>query len=209
MKRDTFGTIALSFEGHEAIVVRDTRPARWWAGWLARRLARREACALRAVGHAAGMPQLLSFDGRVLTRTYLHGAAMQASRPASSRYYRNALTLLRRLHRSGVAHNDLAKEPNWLCMLDGDPAIIDFQLAHISVRRGKLFRILAREDLRHLLKHKRSYLPDRLTQRQRAMLATPSWGARTWRALVKPPYLWFTRRALGWTERNGPTERQT
>ena len=41
----------------------------------------------------------------------------------------------RGLHRLGVAHNDLAKEPNWL-VAGGRPFLIDFQLAKVSPRRG-------------------------------------------------------------------------
>jgi hypothetical protein len=102
----------------------------------------------------------------------------------------------------------LAKEANWLCLEDGGPGIIDFQVASVAPRRGKLFRMLAREDLRHLYKHKQHYLPHALTARQRNLLATPSIAARCWRALVKPPYRWITRRVLGWPERQGPEERR-
>jgi hypothetical protein len=61
--------------------------------------------------------------------------------------------------------------------------------------------------LRHLLKHKRTYQPLRLTARQRRVLARPTWETRLWRALVKPPYRFVTRVMLGWPERTGPHER--
>ena len=64
------------------------------------------------------------------------------------------------MHRLGVAHNDLAKEPNLLVTTEGQPALVDFQLATITHQRGRLFRMLAREDIRHLLKHKRTYCAD-------------------------------------------------
>ena len=133
---------------------------------------------------------------------------MHSGDPASRQYFLRAQKLLFRMHRSGVAHNDLAKEANWLCMPGNQPAIVDFQLAIVSHRRGRLFRLLAREDLRHLLKHKRHYLPRELTARQRGLLASPSLPARLWRSLFKPPYLFVTRQILGWPERDGPEERQ-
>jgi hypothetical protein len=68
---------------------------------------------------------------------------------------------------------------------------------------------LAREDLRHLLKHKRHYLPQSLTARERAILASPSLLARACRRIAKPPYVFVTRRLLGWPERSGPAERQS
>ena len=56
------------------------------------------------------------------------------------------------IRHAGVAHNDLAKEPNLLVCDDGAPAFLDFQLATVTRRRGRLFRSLAWDDLRHLLK---------------------------------------------------------
>jgi hypothetical protein len=115
--------------------------------------------------------------------------------------------VLRRLHCAGIAHNDLAKEANWLVTAGDACAIIDFQLATRSPARTARFRRRAYEDLRHLLKHKRTYQPQRLTARQRGVLARPTCPTRLWRALVKPPYLFVTRVVLGWPERAGPVER--
>jgi RIO-like serine/threonine protein kinase len=205
LKSDLFGRVLLD-DGATA-VQRDTRAARWWLLPLARRLARREARALSRLAGLAGTPQLLSFDGSVLRRSWVAGEPMQVARPADPAYFREALALLRRLHRAGVAHNDLAKEPNWLVTPDGRPAVVDFQLALVSRRRGRLFRALAREDLRHLLKHKRSYCPERLTARQKRILATPAPHTRLWRATGKRLYTFVTRRLLGWADREGAGDR--
>jgi hypothetical protein len=70
-----------------------------------------------------------------------------------------------------------------------------------------LFRWLAREDLRHLLKHKRHYHPATLSTRELAMLARPSLAARLWRRLVKPPYRFVTQHILRRPARRGPIER--
>jgi hypothetical protein len=90
---------------------------------------------------------------------------------------------------------------------DGMPAFIDFQIAWVAPRRSALFRLLAYEDLRHLLKHKRTYLPGRLTARQRAILARPSPPSRLYRRTVKPVYLFVTRRLMGWADREGAGDR--
>ena len=207
LKRDALGSVSLVV-GAVSCVRRDTRRAGFWLRPLARRLAAREAAALSAAEGIEGVPRLLQFDGRTLLRAYVDGRPMHEARPRSPVYFAAALTLLRRLHRGGIAHNDLAKEANWLCTPNGRPALVDFQLAWRSARRGRLFRSLAREDLRHLLKHKQTYLPERLTARQRAMLADPSVTTRFWRAAIKPCYRFVTRRLLGWEERGGPWERQ-
>jgi RIO-like serine/threonine protein kinase len=205
LKSDLFGVVLLE-DGGQA-VRRDTRPARRWLRPLARHLARREARALLRLEGLEGTPRLLGFEGGVLRRVWVPGQPMQLARPTDPAWFREALTLLRRLHRAGVAHNDLAKEPNWLVTADGRPALVDFQLALVSPRRGRLFRALAREDLRHLLKHKRTYCAERLTARQRRILATPAPHTRLWRATGKRLYTFVTRRLLGWADREGAGDR--
>lgn len=132
---------------------------------------------------------------------------MFEGRPRDTEYFRAIARLSRRMHRSGVAHNDLAKEPNLLVRDDGSPAFVDFQLAWTTKRRGRLFRAAAREDIRHLLKHKRTYRPDLLTAREQSILKTPSIPSRAWMSLAKPIYLFITRRLFGWSDREGAADR--
>jgi RIO-like serine/threonine protein kinase len=207
LKTDLFGSVSRLDGAGGTWVVRDTRGARPPFAWLARRLARREAHALQQLDGLPGTPRLLDFDGRVLLREWLPGEPMQRAAPAEAAYYREALALLRRIHRAGVTHNDLAKETNWLVTAAGLPALVDFQLAVVHRRRGRVFRALAREDLRHLLKHKRTYRPQALTARQRQILASPSPVSRAWRATGKRAYLFVTRRLLGWADREGAGDR--
>ena len=208
LKADLFGTVALRASSAGPRVMRDTRGARSWLRWLARALARREAQALARLGGLQGTPRLLALERAQLTREWIAGEPMQRARPADAGYYREALALLRRMHRAGVTHNDLAKETNWLVTTAGRPALVDFQLAVVHRRRGRLFRSLAREDLRHLLKHKRSYRPASLTARQRRMLASPAPWSRAWMKTGKRFYLLVTRRWLGWADREGAGDRQ-
>ncbi|MDH3588929.1 MAG: serine/threonine protein kinase [Gammaproteobacteria bacterium] len=208
LKRDLLGEIWLTQDSGHRLVRRCTDPARWWLRPLARRLAAREARALAALDEIVEIPGLEKWDGSELDREWLAGQPMQVARPRDRRYYRDALRLLRRMHRGGVVHNDSAKEPNWLVLPDGSPALIDFQVAMYFRRRGKIFRTLAREDVRHLLKHKRTYLPQALTARQRQVLATPALSARLWRISGKQVYLWFTRGVLGWSDREGADDRR-
>ena len=101
------------------------------------------------------------------------------------------------------AHNDLAKEANWLVLADGTPAIIDFQLAVCGRPRGRWMRLLAREDLRHLLKHKRTYCPEALTPVERRLLKRTSWVRDLWFRTGKPAYRFITRRLLHWEDNEG------
>lgn len=216
LKTDLFGRVELCHApGREddLVVRRDTTRARRWTRPLAVRLARREARALSALEGVTGVPELRSWQGGVLVRSWIEGEPMQLARPADAAYYRRARRLIRRFHRLGVAHRDLAKEPNWLVTPGGEPAIVDYQLA--AVRRnpgrrrpGRLFRLMAREDLRHLLKHKRTYRPDHLTATDRRILARRSWYSRLWMRTGKPIYLWITRGIFRWADREGAGDRQ-
>lgn len=207
LKKDVFGRVILDSAGAAPAVIRDLQGSPWWARGLARRLLAREARALAALDGLPGVPRLLAADRNRLARSYIDGRPMHEARPADVAYFRRAQRLLRQLHRAGVVHNDLAKEPNWLVTPEHEPALIDFQLAWRARRRGRLFRLLAREDLRHLLKHKRSYCAAYLTRRERAILDSPSFPARAWMATGKPLYRFVTRRLLGWSDREGAGDR--
>jgi predicted Ser/Thr protein kinase len=203
LKRDLFGEI----HHRRGRIERDVSASAWWTRPLARHLAAREARTLARAEGLVGVPLLLHWDGRLLARSYMPGQPMQLARPISRAYFGQALRLLRRLHRKGIAHNDLAKEPNWLVSPEGLPLLVDFQLSSCHTRRSRWFRGLAREDLRHLLKHKRTYRPDLLTARERKILATPARMTRVWRRTGKRLYLLITRRLLGWADREGAGDR--
>ncbi|MGB5689354.1 MAG: RIO1 family regulatory kinase/ATPase [Woeseiaceae bacterium] len=207
LKKDLFGEVLFRPGAGLPVIVRDAGKARWWIRPLARYLLRREATALAALDGVDGVPQLIEIKSDILIRSYLGGAPMQEARPRDRAWFNSAAGLLRRLHSAGVVHNDLAKEPNLLVLDNGRPGVIDFQLAAHSSRRGRLFRIAAYEDIRHLLKHKRTYCADFLTQREKAILANPSPVSRAWMATVKPVYLFVTRRLLGWADREGAGDR--
>lgn len=210
-KRDLFGALRRRTITQDSVTAdcaeRDTTAAARGLGWLARRLAAREARALGALRGVPQVPRLLGWNGHELQRSWLPGSPLHRAAPPGRAYFRDALTLVRRMHAAGVVHNDLAKEPNWLVGPDGRPALVDFQLAMRPRYRGPLFRMLAWDDLRHLLKHKRSYCPEALTARQRSMLARRSPLAALWARTGKPVYRFVTRGLLGWSDREGAGDR--
>ncbi len=207
LKKDLFGRTEVVISEGRQIVRRDTRTAAFPLRWVARRLLCREAKALAVLEGIGNVPDLIDTDGTTLERQFIEGVPMQVGRPRDPAYFRSASRLLRQLHRAGVVHNDLAKEPNFLLASNGCPAIIDFQLSWFSPGRGRFFRLLAREDIRHLLKHKRTYCPQYLTRREKNILANPSWLALAWMKTGKPAYLFVTRRLLGWQDREGAGDR--
>jgi RIO-like serine/threonine protein kinase len=211
LKRDQFGSVSclrnVSTSGIRRSVERDTTAAAWWIRWLARLLAAREARALAALERLPGMPRIEAWDGQRLRRSWIAGEPMHRSPPASHAYFRDALRLVRRMHAAGILHNDLAKEPNWLVTPEGSAALVDFQLAARPRTRGRLFRALAYDDLRHLLKHKRTYFPERLTARELAILQRRSLVSALWARTGKPIYRLVTRGMLGWADREGAGDR--
>src|SRR3954463_2609164 len=156
LKSDVFGTVTRIGDRVE----RDVRGARSWSRALARHLLRREHRALSrlALGQGVeGVPRPLDLATDRLTRTWIDGSPIHLATPCDPNYFRAAARLLRRLHAADVIHNDLAKETNWLVPPDGRPALVDFQLAMTLTGRSALARALGHDDIRHLLKHKRSY----------------------------------------------------
>jgi RIO-like serine/threonine protein kinase len=211
LKRDQFGSVSClrsaSTSGISHSVERDTTAAAWWIRWLARLLAAREARALAALERLPGLPRIEAWDGQRLRRSWIAGEPMHRSPPASHAYFRDALRLVRRMHAAGIVHNDLAKEPNWLVTPEGSAALVDFQLAARPRTRGRFFRVLAYDDLRHLLKHKRTYFPGRLTARELAILQRRSLVSALWARTGKPVYRLVTRGMLGWADREGAGDR--
>jgi RIO-like serine/threonine protein kinase len=216
LKRDLFGAVwrrRVTGDGGEFdCVERDTTVAARGARWLARRLASREAHVLETrslaeLRRCGQVPTLMLWDGHRLRRSWLSGVPMHRASSVGPEYFREALRLVRRLHAAGVLHNDLAKEPNWLVTDDGRPALVDFQLAMRPRHRGRRFRMLGYDDLRHMLKHKRTYCPTTLTSRERSILARRSPLAAIWARTGKPAYRFVTRRLLGWSDREGAGDR--
>ena len=209
-KRDVFSE---TISGHLAedpgfkVVLRKLDGVPWWARPIARFLARREVRGLRAVKGIEGVPQLLRADREGLLRSWSHGTPLQLAKPAQAAWYRDAKRLLREMRRRGVTHNDIAKPQNWLMTPDGRAAVIDFQLASVHRRKGKLFRVMAREDLRHLLKQKRNFAPHLLTASEKRMLQRKALPTRIWMATGKRAYNFVTRGLMNWSDGEGTEDR--
>ncbi|MGJ4963682.1 serine/threonine protein kinase [Bradyrhizobium sp. HKCCYLRH3061] len=208
LKRDVFSTVERgrfkSEAGEVDAVLRRLDEVPWWSFVLARHLFARERKALtRARGLNVG-PDLLWAGDRALVRGFINGVALHLAKPHGNvAYFRSAKRMMRRLHRAGITHNDLAKEQNWLVGHDGHCYVTDFQLAACFDSRSRLFRIAAYEDLRHLLKHKRSYAPEALTPKERKILARKSLFARIWLMTGKKVYRAITRGIFNFTDREG------
>jgi len=208
LKRDVFSTVERgrfrSEKGEVDAVLRRLDQVPWWSFIPARHLFGRERRALTLARGLNVGPELLWAGRQALVRGFIDGVALQMAKPVGDTgYFRSAKEALRRLHRAGICHNDLAKEQNWLRGSDGRAYLTDFQLAACFKTRSRLFRIAAYEDLRHLLKHKRSYAPEALTPKERKILARKSLVASIWLMTGKKVYRAITRGLFNFTDREG------
>src|SRR6266851_9240373 len=152
LKRDIFSTVErgrfVGPSGEVEAVLRRIDDVPWWSFALARHLFARERRALAVAGELGVAPPLLFATPQALVRGWIDGVALHIAKPHGERgYFRSAKAALRKLHRTGICHNDLAKEQNWLRGRDGGAYFTDFQLAACFSRRSFLFRIAAYEDL--------------------------------------------------------------
>src|SRR6195952_2145656 len=208
LKRDVFSTVERGRfrddSGEVEGVLRRLDQVPLWSYPLARHLFAREKKALALARDLHVGPKLLWAGRQALVRGFIDGVALHLAKPTGDAgYFRSAKQALRKLHRAGICHNDLAKEQNWLRGTDGRAYLTDFQLAACFKTRSKLFRIAAYEDLRHLLKHKRSYAPETLTASERKILAHKSAVASVWLVTGKKLYRAITRGLFNFTDREG------
>ncbi|MFO1009330.1 MAG: phosphotransferase [Planctomycetota bacterium] len=139
----------------------------------------------------------------VVVRSWLEGAPLSKAERLPRDFFDRLDELVQALHARGVCHNDLHKEQNVLVARDGRPALLDFQLASVHEERGRAFEVRAREDLRHVEKHRRRYTrfgrgPDGAHEPQQGagVGLRRSFVARVWRRTGKPLYNVVTRKLL-------------
>jgi len=220
LKSDSFGCVErLVDDQGRSLLRRVARGGRLpGSAPVARLLLRREARALETLAGLGAVPRLVSEagarelpcadhyrprTGEVLLRTWIEGEPLHRASELAEDYFDHLDRLVEALHERGVCHNDLHKEQNILVGEDGFPHLIDFQLASRHRRRGRLFASRARDDLRHVQKHRRRYTrdgrgPERAgASRGRGAGLRRGTIARLWRKTGKPLYNFLTRRVLG------------
>jgi len=209
-KRDEFSeTVSGHLEDAPDVklVMRKLDGVPFWAKPIATFLARKETRALRVVTGIPGTPDLISEDKTNILRSWSDGMPLNLSKPDTPAFYADAKRILRDMRRRNVTHNDLAKPQNWLMDSNGNAQVIDFQLASVHRRRGRMFRIMGYEDLRHLLKQKRRYAPHLLTPTEHRILTRKSLPTRIWMATGKKLYNAVTRGIFNWSDGEGTGNR--
>jgi RIO-like serine/threonine protein kinase len=195
LKRDVFGTVERQGDALVRRVASGSRAP--LSRVLAGRLLERERRALERLAGLDGVPQLVrtetSSAGHVLVRTFVAGEPLSSAVTLPENFFDELDALVAALHARGVCHNDLHKEQNVIVAADGYPWLVDFQLASVHPNAGWIHARRAREDLRHVEKHRRRYTRDgrgpqgvRTFGRGAGSRRSPL--AFVWRRLGKPVY---------------------
>ena len=181
--------------------------------FVARRLLAREARALEALAGLPGVPRLVEVAPGILERSWIDGAPLSRAAELPEDFFDRLDDLVRAIHARGVCHNDLHKEQNVLVAADGWPALLDFQLASVHRAGSRALASRARDDLRHVEKHRRRYTRDGRGPAGTAESRGAGHGIRrsptalVWRRTVKPAYVFVTRRLLA--TRDGEARRES
>ncbi len=199
LKEDFFSVNVLYRHGEDRYVLK-LSDFRFIGGWLLRPLAmwmsRHEYRIYRRLEGIPGIPRL---GPRCTSRGYLHHfipgrtlAELTALPPAQRRlalpedFFERLRRTLDEIHRRRVFYADLDKRGNIILGEDGRPYLIDFQISlrfppagsWLGRRLEPLFRTLKGEDIYHLYKQKRRFLPDSLTEEERRLARRTDFSRR-------------------------------
>jgi len=164
--------------------------------WLGAWLCKREVRFYRLLADLPNVPQVLGLVGQTgFLHGYVEGAPLSKNRPIPDGFFEQLQDLVRTIHLRKIAYVDTNKPENILQGDDRLPHLIDFQISFDLVDFGDNFltrailRRLQREDLYHILKHKRRMRADELTEIEKVESAKKSWFIHVHRIVTKPYFL--------------------
>ncbi len=140
--------------------------------WLGNFLASYERENLRRCQGISGVPRLRETNmASALAHDYVPGHPLHGDADLTDTYFGRLFVLLEKIHDRDMAYVDLEKQENILVGDDGQPHLIDFQIAlrlpDFFLKYAPLARWLLqrsqRSDYYHAMKHLRRYRPDLLT----------------------------------------------
>jgi hypothetical protein len=177
--------------------------------WIGRRLARREIRAYAKLQHLPNIPRLLGpVTDTGFAHAYIDGAPLQKGNSVPDAFFGELMTLIDELHRAGLAYVDTNKPENILLGVDSKPYLIDFQI-HVDQSRiwprgvGRwILKRFYNGDVYHVLKNKRRFRPDQLTEAERIRVERRGFFVQLHRTLTKP-YFWIRRPLVKWLNRSG------
>ncbi len=169
-------------------------PLKWIGKWLCRR----EMRFYSRLSDLPNIPAVLGTWGETgFIHEYVPGQPLSRDCLVPDGFFDQLAGLFAELHRRRIAYVDANKPQNILLGDDGLPHLIDFQISWESIDLGNWainrwwLSKLQREDLAHLLKHKKRLRPDEMTRHDWEAVDRRSLLIRTHRFLFKP---WFRLR---------------
>ncbi|MGD0044266.1 MAG: hypothetical protein ABSE84_28325, partial [Isosphaeraceae bacterium] len=133
-----------------------------------------------------------------VAREYVAGHPLGNREVVSDTFFHDLNRLLEEMHRRRTVYVDLNKRENIIVSERGEPCLIDFQISltwPAWLPSGPLFRIFARSDQYHLMKHWARCRPDQCGIDSIEMQKRIPWWIRTHR-LVARPFRELRRRLL-------------
>ncbi len=174
------------------------------AGWLGRRLARKEVGLMQLMAGVEGLPRWAGevvVDGQAQPNAAAHewiaGRPFRTGEPVDDAFFPRLRAIVAALHEQGIAYVDLGKAENILIGDDGRPYLIDFQLPFRPRKWwpvGWWLRALQASDRYHVLKHWSRARPDQLTPEELDLDRQRNWLVRL--AHRVQPYLRGCRRRI-------------
>jgi hypothetical protein len=164
--------------------------------WLGKFLCRREVRFYQACADLPNVPQMLGRVGPTgFVHAYVQGRPLCKEHQVPDTLFDELFALLKTLHERDIAYVDTNKPQNILQGDDGRPHLIDFQISfdlhdfgNNPLTRAILHR-LQKEDLYHILKHKRKLRPDLMTEEEQARAKKVSGFIKAHRVLTRPYFL--------------------
>src|SRR5437660_34983 len=180
-------------------------PVRWLGRWQCGR----EVAFYEHLADLSCVPALLGRVGDTgYLRAFVAGHPLSHERPLPDGFWPRLDIAMQEVHRRGVAYVDSNKPENVLVGDDGHPYLIDFQIAwrcgpraDHALGRWWLAR-LQREDLYHVLKHKRRFARQSMTPTELERVRRRSLLIRAHR-VINQPYRMVRRPLLRWLRRTG------
>lgn len=177
---------------------------------IGRWLCGRERRAYVALADLPNVPRLLEGDATStgLIHAYIDGAPLRRGVEIPDAFFDELLAAIDAMRARGFAYVDTNKPSNVLLGDDGRPYLFDFQISFNAARLwpapfGRmLLRQFHRGDVYHVLKLKRRFRPDQLTDADREVLARGRPGQRVHRTIAAP-YFAVRRPLMRWMLRRG------
>ena len=164
--------------------------------WLGRWLCSRELRFYRKLADVPNVPAVLGTVGATgFVHAYAEGRPLGKDCQIPDGFFQKLQDLMAEIHRRGIAYVDTNKPQNILLGDDGLPHLIDFQISYDLHDLGNwpwsrwLLRRFQREDMYHVLKHKRKLRRDETTPEELAAAEQQSWLIRLHRFIFKPYFL--------------------